>query len=250
MKHIEELLEKYYNGEASLEEETQLQDFFQGEEIPDHLKSHQAEFDFLKGLKQTASDLSKDALFAKLDLKEEAPVIQVNWWQNQWLGRVAAGLILVVVGYLAAQLVQSNSELKGMKEELGQMKEMMLEQLESSSASGRLQAVSNSMNMTSADDETVAALIETMHFDKNMHVRSKAVEALVYFGSHTAVNKALSQALSAEVEPAVQMTIISALVELKGSGAIQVLEELTENEDVLNDVRDEARFGILKLKEL
>ena len=251
MKHIEELLEKYYNGETSSEEEMQLQNFFEGGDVPDHLKSHQVEFSFYKGLNANKATFSDDDLFAKLDKQvTETKVVKVNWFKNQWVGRVAAGFALLMVGYLAAQLLQTDSELEGMKEEMAQMKALMLEQLESSSASGRLQAVSNSLNMSSADDETVSALIETMNFDNNMHVRTKAVEALVHFGGNAMVSNALSAALSTEEEPAVQIAIINALVELKDSGAIETLEKLSTNEDVLKDVQGEARLGIFKLKEL
>ena len=37
-KQIEQLLEKYWNTETSLEEEQQLRDFFRGENIPETLK--------------------------------------------------------------------------------------------------------------------------------------------------------------------------------------------------------------------
>ena len=37
-KQIEQLLEKYWNTETSLEEEQQLRDFFRGESIPEALK--------------------------------------------------------------------------------------------------------------------------------------------------------------------------------------------------------------------
>lgn len=36
-KHIESLLERYWQCETSLEEERQLRDFFQGEDVPAHL---------------------------------------------------------------------------------------------------------------------------------------------------------------------------------------------------------------------
>ncbi len=37
-KHIEALLEKYWNAETSLEEEKELHEFFGGTNMPDHLK--------------------------------------------------------------------------------------------------------------------------------------------------------------------------------------------------------------------
>ena len=45
-KEIEGLLEKFYQGNSSLREEKLLRDFFQGRQIPAHLKSHQPLFTF------------------------------------------------------------------------------------------------------------------------------------------------------------------------------------------------------------
>jgi hypothetical protein len=46
IKEIEELLERYYEGNTSLEEEKRLKTFFSQEEVPPHLKSHAAIFRF------------------------------------------------------------------------------------------------------------------------------------------------------------------------------------------------------------
>lgn len=246
MKDIKQIIEKFYNGETSLEEEVQLQDFFQGEDVPDHLKAEQAYFQMKNTLGHQGSTLSEDDLFAKLPEKPAAKMITLN----PWISRVAAAAILILVGYGAAQLSSNNDEMDAMKSEMARMKAMMLQQLESSSASGRLQAVNYSFQMSEVDQETIDALVETMLFDKNMHVRTKAVEALVNYGDKPSVPTALAKALTTEEQPAVQISIIAALVKIKDKAAIEDLEKLTEKEDVLQDVRDEAQMSIFKLKEL
>ena len=45
---IEDLLEKYYNGETSLEEEKLLRKFFREESVPVHLQSHAGQLVILK----------------------------------------------------------------------------------------------------------------------------------------------------------------------------------------------------------
>ena len=45
---IEALLEKYYEGNTSLQEEKILRDFFQGSQVPEHLESHQPLFRFFE----------------------------------------------------------------------------------------------------------------------------------------------------------------------------------------------------------
>jgi len=46
LKQIEELLDKYYNGETTLEEERQLGQFFHQDSVPDSLKDEQVKFRF------------------------------------------------------------------------------------------------------------------------------------------------------------------------------------------------------------
>jgi len=248
MKNIEQIIEKYYNGETSLEEELQLQEFFQGEDVPDHLKAEQAQFQASKVFSKQESNLSAEDLFAKLPAEKPKQPKQVQ--MNPWVLRIAAAVVFIVVGYGVAQMINNDDELDRMKSEMAKMKALMLEQMESSSASGRLQAVSNTMKLPEADTETIDALIEAMMFDESMHVRTKAVEALEFFGGEARVNKALAEALNTEREPAVQIAIINAMVSIKDSESIEELEKLTENEDVLKDVRDEARLSIFKLKEM
>ena len=77
--------------------------------------------------------------------------------------RIAAAIVFIVVGYGAAQMI-NDSELDQMKSEMAQMKALMFDK--EGSASGRLQAVSNTMKLPEADSETIDALIEAMIFDE------------------------------------------------------------------------------------
>jgi len=47
LPEVERLLEKFYNGETSLEEERLLKDFFAGDEVPPHLHIEKVQFAFL-----------------------------------------------------------------------------------------------------------------------------------------------------------------------------------------------------------
>ncbi|WP_422003761.1 HEAT repeat domain-containing protein [Roseivirga pacifica] len=248
VSEIEQLLEKYYNGETSLEEEMQLHAFFEGEAVPDHLKSYKAQFNVAGAFKHKNSKLDEDSLFAKI---EEDKVVKFQpWYKNPWVGRAAAAVLIILVSFYAGGKYGKDSEVEQMREELAQMKSIMFEQLENGSASGRLQAVNNSMEMQNPDAETINVLIETMLFDKSMHVRTAAVEALVKFSEHNGVNTALNNALETEREPAVQIAIINALVAMKNKNNINALEQLAERDSVLKEVRGEAFMGVFKLKEL
>ncbi len=251
-KDIEGLLEKYYNGNTSLEEEQQLQTFFEGEGIPDHLMSHKDQFTLFGGLRQVKSTMTDEDLFSKIEVSEskETPVIKMKPLSLTWLYRVAAAVALVMVGYWVGNQVGSGSDMENIQGQLDEMKALMFTQLESSSASGRLQAVNNSMGMEEVDDETVDVLIALLKNEKNMHVRTKTVEALTKLSASKKVSKAFSDALLDETEPAVQLALIEGLVTLKQQGTVEVLKKLTEDSSVLKEVQDEAHLGIFKLKEL
>lgn len=251
-KDIKHLIDKYYNGDTSLEEDKQLHVFFQGEDIPDHLKSYRDQFLMPKTVSGMVSNLSDDDLFAKLYQQEigEAKVVEMKPYATSWIYKVAAGIALIAVGFWVGNGLKSNSDMTQMQAQLEEMKTIMFEQLESSSASGRLQAVSNSMDMEAADDETVAVLIALLQHDDNMHVRTKAVEALTKLGTSNKVTQAFGDALLNETEPAVQIALIEGLVNLKGKGTSEALERLTRDDRVLKEVQDEAHMGIFKLKEL
>ena len=251
VSEIEQLLEKYYSGETSLEEEMQLHAFFEGEAVPDHLKSYKAQFDLAGALKSKTTKLDEESLFAKITEEANERVVKFQpWYKNPWVGRAAAAVLIILVSFYAGGKYGKDSEVEQMREELAQMKSIMFEQLENGSASGRLQAVNNSMEMQNPDAETIDVLIETMLFDKSMHVRTAAVEALVKFSEHNGVNTALNNALETEREPAVQIAIINALVAMKNKNNIDALEQLAERDSVLKEVRGEAFMGVFKLKEL
>lgn len=247
-KDIEKLIEQYYNGDTSLEEELQLQTFFEGEDIPDHLRSYQDQFKAVKRMTEMKSSISDDELFSKI--KKEAVVVKMRPSVVTWTYRIAAGVALILTGVWVGNQMKPDTGISEIQAQLDEMKELMFTQLKSNSASGRLQAVSNSMVFDEADDETVDILIATLKNDKSMHVRSKAAQALVKFSADERVKIALRNALLEESEPAVQIALIEGLVSLKEKSSIDVLEQLSENDNVLKEVKDEAYLGIFRLKEL
>ena len=255
-KEIEALIEKYWDGETSLEEETQLQFFFQGEVIPDHLKTYQAQFKDLATRKEVSWEgFSEDKLFGKLESEvNEAPEIKVVSMKPNngqvWFWRAAAAVALIMVGYFAGQGFKSDNELSEIQKEMAILKEMMIEKVEGRSASGRLQAVNYSLEMQTADDETLNVLIKVLQEDDNMIVRTKAVEALAKFGSNPLARTALVDALGGEEEPAVQIALIEALVQLKAMEALDGLQDIVDSENYLREVKDEAHMGMFKLREL
>ncbi|MFP4094933.1 MAG: hypothetical protein ACLFUB_10630 [Cyclobacteriaceae bacterium] len=93
--NIERLLEKYWNGDTSLEEERQLQRFFSEEEVPEHLegvatlfRTFSADWQF----KQLDDDFD-EALIHKIEKSEK----RLSW--RSWLS-IAATVSLLIVSAL------------------------------------------------------------------------------------------------------------------------------------------------------
>ena len=92
-KHIEELLQKYWNAETSLEEEQQLREFFNCEPVPENLKETASLFRYFETQKLLGvNDVSFDANLKK-KLKPAGKVISLSMIQ---LARIAAGLLVVI----------------------------------------------------------------------------------------------------------------------------------------------------------
>lgn len=254
---IEVLIDKYYNGETSLEEEQQLQEFFLGEAVPDHLKTYEEQFKHLKVSSQLEwPDFSEEKLFGKLDKQlEEQNTTKVVQMPRQkasaelWFYRIAAAVALVMVGYFAGRPSGGGA---AVDPEFQELKEMMMASLEGNSASSRMQAVNYSFDVSAqqVDDELLDVLIEVALQDPNMNVRMKGVEALARFGKLVKVRKSLIDALATESEAAVKISLIEALVGLGEAGALENLEKIVGDDDAMKAVRDEARLGIFRLKEM
>ncbi|MBU2650082.1 MAG: hypothetical protein KKA81_04030 [Bacteroidetes bacterium] len=66
-QRIEKLLERYYNGETSLQEDREIRDFFRSENIPAHLLSVKPQFD---AIDQEAGDILPDDSFDRIILNK------------------------------------------------------------------------------------------------------------------------------------------------------------------------------------
>ncbi len=93
-KQIEELLEKYWNCETSLEEEQQLRDYFRGD-VPEQMKETADLFRYFEWQqKQTVSNPDFDSV-VRNKIKQHRPQGKViRMFYNY--GRIAAGLVVVI----------------------------------------------------------------------------------------------------------------------------------------------------------
>jgi len=248
---IEKLLEKYYDGETSLEEERALKQFFQGEEVPEHLRSHSAQFGYFAQARKEQPSLNfNHELALMLDPPRQGPVRRLG----MWLLRIAAGLALLIIGFGAGWLFQSKSEngagLTGTETgEVAEMKKVLaFEQMNSTSASERIQAVNHSYEIPDVDRDITQLLINTLNFDPNVNVRLAACQALTHFAGEAEVKEAMIQSLAIQTDPNIQISLIEALVAIKEKRAVDQFQQLARNQEVLDIVRLKATEGMNRLQ--
>jgi hypothetical protein len=104
-KHIEQLLEKYWNCDTSLEEEQYLREYFRGD-VPESMKEVAEVFRYFdKQQKQQVNSPDFDAAIRK-QIKQHRPEGKVIRMFYSY-GRIAAGLLVVVAAtYFVRQEVR------------------------------------------------------------------------------------------------------------------------------------------------
>jgi hypothetical protein len=107
-KRIEELLNKYWNCETSLEEEQQLKTYFRGQEIPEQLKETAVLFHYFdEHKKKDLTDSTFDhQILAKVKTPPQGKVVKIFY--NSM--RIAAGIaVLVVATFLVRNEIRTNN---------------------------------------------------------------------------------------------------------------------------------------------
>ena len=164
--------------------------------------------------------------------------------------KIAAAIAFVVVGYIGSLWINDNSKEKiiTLQQELNKSKQLVFTtMMQQESASERLKGILTSYEFEDANDDIVDALILAMNQDDNINVRIAAAEALARFSTNEKARLALIASLNNQSYPAVQIKLIDILVVMGDKNALNPMIELSEKEDVMNSVRDEAHMGIFKL---
>jgi hypothetical protein len=111
-KHIEHLLEKYWACETSIEEEIEIKNFFNQEEIPEHLLPHAPLFKYLK---EESSNPTLDASFDQeilqaLEPNKAGKQVTMKTWYEPYLKVAAVLVILVVASFALTRFLNQQKE--------------------------------------------------------------------------------------------------------------------------------------------
>jgi hypothetical protein len=101
IQYIEELVEKYYDAETTLEEEEELRDFFTNEEVPTHLLYEKAQFSYYRKEESVIKEIVFEAP------KEQKIKIGRSKLFN-FLNYAAAAVIMISAGWFSNDKYQDH----------------------------------------------------------------------------------------------------------------------------------------------
>lgn len=247
---IEKLLEKYYAGETTLDEEKQLRTFFRGASVPTHLAKHAGLFRHFAQARQ--EEPSTEFIPPLSDhLPKNRPAGRVRSLTH-WGLRLAASVALLAGGFLGGLWYERGlkpGQPTATSSALAIKKVLDFDQTSQTSASERIQAVNQSSELPEADQTITQLLINTLNFDENVNVRLAACQALMRLPNEPGVREALIQSLKIQTDPYMQIMLIEALVAIQEKRAVHEMQRLIRNRQVLDVVRQKAEEGLNRLSQ-
>ena len=194
----------------------------------------------LEGRFYAMLDAYKEGLAARrAPWSERAAAWLAGWWPQRPVVQLAMTAAALVIGLgigmrLAPPSGNEIVQLRGEVESLNHLVSLSL--LSQDSASSRLQGLAYSRR-GQADDEMLAALVDTLNNDDNVNVRLAAVDALARFAARRPVADELRESLLTQSSPLVQLALVDLLFEVNGPETREIVHRLYERDDLDQTVR-------------
>lgn len=169
-----------------------------------------------------------------------------SWWPRRPAVQLAMSAVVLVVGLTVGLRfetgAQRNGEIAQLRGEVQQMYQMVsLSLIDQRSSSERLRGVNWSTRVAEPSEALLTSLTNTLDSDPNVNVRIAAVDALSLFRGEPGVVDALTQALSRESSPMVQIALIDLLTVMQERKALEALRQFIEMQNVMPSVKDHAK---------
>lgn len=163
--------------------------------------------------------------------------------------KLAFASVALIVGFLSGYILfpspSSNQEVSELKDQVLEMKEMMmLSLLEKESATERLKAVSLTNEMSSVSDKVTNALLQTLNNDENINVRLEALEALKPFVRDSKIRSELVRSIAQQESPLVLVALAELMVELQEKSSVKELQKIIKSERTPQEIKKRIEEGI------
>jgi len=240
------------------------------EEIEKHLETCERCLDEFRDTQKVLELISKDEiikpdeslrinfyhmLHTQISRNEEKKPVPVQnrqiKWYNHGVYAVAAGIALLICGTFTGIIIDSGRKSPVQEMQIDQLrsevasikKSALFTMLKDESSSNRIQALNYADEIEVPDNNIIEALVRTLNNDKNVNVRMAAAFALAKFADQQSVTDSLVKSLSLQVDPILQVTLISILVERKEKSALKTIQQILTNENTLEEVKSVAENG-------
>lgn len=253
-ERIEELIVKYNEGLADPSEVTLIEQLIEEGriELSQLRELSQLEEQVMK-LETPVSSTDLDDNFYQMLKTVKAKNKGFSW--NSFFSwpevapKLALASVTLVVGFLAGYLLfpspASNKEVSELKDEVLEMKEMMmLSMIERESATERLKAVSLTNEMSSVSDKITNALLQTLNNDENINVRLEALEALKPFVRDSKIRSELVRSIAKQESPLVLVALAELMVELQEKSSVKELQKILNSEQTPQEVKKRIEESI------
>ena len=164
----------------------------------------------------------------------------------------AAAMALLAIGFVAGLYLDRNktnaSEMASLHRELTSTRQLVaLSMLQQQSASDRLQGVSWSTRLDTADPQIKDALLHTLRYDNSVDVRLAALDALRRYTDQAPVRSSIEDSFRHQTSPLVQIALIDFMVEQRDRAAVDKLKDFRQTPDLNPAVRQRVDWGISQL---
>lgn len=177
--------------------------------------------------------------------KQKTALISVTLHRNWLAAALIAGIVLITGGSLLLQQNRFNeSQIQLLSTQLQQQQQLLAASiLQQVSASDKIKAM-NTVSRQQLDQELQKALFFALNYDDNVNVRLKAAQALGSVMDDPAVRQKMIASLAQQDQPEIQILLIDLLASFQEKNAIPVLQQIIQNEQVLEVVKDKAAQGM------
>lgn len=125
--------------------------------------------------------------------------------------------------------------------------QLVMSLADESSASKRLQAVSEASKFDNATDKVIVALFKMLNTDTNVNVRLAAVASLSKYVDNPEVREGLVLSITKQESPLVQIALAELMVTLKEQKSINSMETLLQKPDINSAVKQKLEESIKQI---
>lgn len=253
------LIPDYILGKLTPEQDEAFSKYL--ETHPDALQEWQSLNNFLKEPTPEPSEQMDTKFYAFLETKHtdkpETKVRSINGSKNgtsfkMLLPLIAASVMLLFGFYMGKQWSSTSTtsyiastEVEKSKEETNQVRTQLVMSLaDQSSASKRLQALSEASKLDSATEQVILALFKMLNSDSNVNVRLAAITSLSKYIENPKVREGLVMSITQQDSPLVQIALADLMVTLQEQESINSMEELLRQPDINAAVKQKLEESI------